>query len=132
MLSLDNTYRKRYQEYLLATGEVANSRKINWRQVEWEKVIGIKTYIRDNCFYVTCQNQPEFKFFMNFRWAGREVIAKDKFKQIQIWTVGWSDGVKCFLEDYDFKLGIKIKDYVLPLRELKGHIHPRIINLGII
>lgn len=132
MIHLDSEYRNKYQLFHLATGEVVDSRKINWRQTEWEKVIRIDTSIRNTFNSVSCQNKPNFKFFMNFRWAGREAISYKKYKDIRIWTVGWSDGINCFLEDYDFKMGNKIKIYVMKLNSLKSHIHPRIINLGII
>src|SRR6056297_719670 len=132
MLHLDNIYRKRYQEYVLSTGEIADSRKINWRHVEWEKVISIRTYLRGNMFEVSCFHKPDFKFFMNFRWAGREALGNKKYKELKIWTVGYSDGSICYLTDYDFKMGNFIKEYKMSLRELKGHIHPRIINLGIV
>ncbi len=130
-MHLDSIYKNRYQEYHLTTGEIADSRSTNWRQVEWEKVIQIDTFIRNQKFSVLCNNST-FKFFLNFRWAGRDVYELNKHREIKIWTVGWSDGNLCYLEDYDFKVGVKIKDYVLLLSEIKGHIHPRIINLGII
>lgn len=132
MLHLDSEYRHRYQEYYLATGDVVDSRKYNWRSCEWERVIKIITYIRNQKFIFSCENKPNFKFFMNFRWAGKQAIGNNKFKDIKIWTVGYSDGINCYLEDYDFKLGVKLKEYVTSLSDFKGHIHPRIINLGII
>jgi hypothetical protein len=132
MLHLDSEYRKKFQLYHLATGEIADSRKVNWRQVEWEKVIQIDTKIRNNINVVFCKDKPNFKFFLNFRWAGREALGNKKYKEIRIWTVGWSDGKMCYLEDYDFKMGYKIKSYVDPLSNYKGHIHPRIINLGLL
>ena len=135
MIHLDSIYRNRYQEYYLCTQEVADSRKINWRQVEWEKVISIKTYIHGRVHTITCQN-PNFKFFLNFRWGGAEPYYQNGsfkgYKPIKIWCSGWSDGKVCYLQDYDFKTGFKLKEYTSSLSEFKGHIHPRIINLGIL
>ena len=132
MLHLDSIYRNRYQEYILTTGEIADSRKTNWRLTEWEKVIGIKTHIRNNVFSDDCIQKPSFKCFLNFRWGGKEAIGHKKYKDIKIWTVGWTDGIICYLNDYDFKLGIKLKEYTMKLNQIKSHIHPRIINLGIL
>lgn len=132
MIHLDDIYRKRFQFYYLTTGEVADSRRTNWRQVDWEKVISIETCIRGNKFIISCNDKPTFKFFLNFRWAGQESIAPNKYREIRIWTVGWSDGDTCYLTDYDFKMGNQVKEYTMKLSELKSHIHPRIINLGII
>jgi len=129
MMHLDSQYRDRWQEYHLATGETADSRKINWRQVEWEKVVRVDTHLKQHTYSITCQN-PAFQFFMVFRWGGQRPVYKhgkfDQYEAIRIWTAGWTDGEKCYLEDYDFKSGMLIKKYASTLQEFKAHIHPRI------
>ena len=128
-LHLDSEYRRRWQEYHTADGKVFDSRIVNWRNVEWEKVIQIDTYMNSHKHSVNC-NDPRFRFFMCFRWGGQEPIYKygiyEKHRKVKIWTIGWTDGVKCHLKDICFYTGKFIKDYVAPLEEFKMHIHPRI------
>lgn len=125
-LATDAEYRGRWQLYHLADGKVADSRLINWRQVEWEKVVKIETFIRDNKFEIDCSD-PRFQFFMVFRWHGMEGT-NEKRREINVWTVGWSDGVKCFLKDIDFKTGRLLRTYVEPLMKYESHVHPRVAN----
>lgn len=129
MMHLDSEYRRRWQEYHTADGKVFDSRVINWRQVEWEKVVKVDTYMNNRKHSISCQD-PRFKFFMNFRWGGRKPYYKDgvfkEYKPIKIWTIGWCDGKTCYLEDVDFFTGDSTKTYTAPLSEFKGHIHPRV------
>lgn len=131
-LHLDSEYRRRWQEYHTAAGKTFDSRVINWRNVEWEKVIQIDTYMNNQKHSVKC-NDPRFKFFLCFRWGGQEPIYKngvfEKYKPIKIWTVGWSDGKTAFLKDICFYTGNFMKNYTAPLSEFKMHIHPRIKEL---
>jgi len=128
-LHLDAEYRRRWQEYHLADGRVMDSRQINWRNVEWEKVVKIVTHIEGQSYAVDAR-ESTFLFFMNFRWGGSEPIYKlGKFagrKAIKIWTVGWTDGTRCYLADLDFYTGALVKKYVEPLKKFIQHIHPRV------
>jgi hypothetical protein len=67
---------------------------------------------------------------MVFRWGGQYPIYKHgkfyAYQATRVWTAGWTDGKKCYLEDYDFKSGCLIKRYENPLKEFNAHIHPRI------
>lgn len=130
MKHLDAEYRRRFQEYHLNDGTKFDSREINWRDVKWEKVKKIVTNINKQ-IHVMETNDPNFKCFMCFRWAGREAIYDDDknflhHKPINIWTTGYTDGKTCFLTDIDFFTGNKLKEYTTPFKELKAHIHPRI------
>lgn len=131
-LHLDRQYRDRFQEYVLFDGKTINSRDTNWRSVEWEKVIKIVTRIRDATHEVLC-NGSSFVSFMNFRWAGQHAVYNSNgkfegYRPIRTWTVGWTDGTKCYLKDIDFKTGNLLKEYVAPLKGFKAHIHPRVQN----
>lgn len=121
---LDSEYRGRFQEYHMAGGRVYDSRQVNWRQIEWEKVVGIVTNIRDKK-YLTHSNHPDFKFFVVYRWAG---INYDTGRPVKIreWAVGWSNGEKCFMTDIAFKTGEVVRQYVKPVSEIERHIHPRV------
>lgn len=130
MRHLDGEYRRRWQEYHLFDGTVFDSRKINWRDIKWEKVRKIVTNVNKR-IHVMVTDDSAFKCYMCFRWAGREAIYDNdgKFlhqKPINVWTHGWTDGENCFLVDIDFFTGDEIKKYTAPLNEFKAHIHPRI------
>ena len=129
-LHLDSKYRDRWEEFYLANGGVEDSRVKNWRQVAWDQVVKIVVYMRGHKHVVDCRDH-RFKGFMNFRWAGREVYFDKtgksmKSKPIKIWTIGWTDGVYCYLKDIDFFLGGLIKSYRAPLKRFAKHIHPAI------
>jgi len=130
---LDSEYRRRWEEYHLADGKVLNSYNINWRQVEWEKVIKLVASIEVQRYEITLAEKTNFKFFMRFRWGGQEAQFDKQghfsgYKPINIWTVGWSDGINCYLRDINFYDGKFIKEYQAPLTNFKQHIHPRIKN----
>jgi hypothetical protein len=121
---LDSQYRKRWQEFHLASGTVEDSRQIYWRHVDWSQVVQVITHI-DGKTYATHCKQPDFKFFVVYRWGGHEWI-KGKKKPIREWAVGWSNGEKCFMTDIDFKTGQINRQYVVPVEAVKGHIHPKV------
>ena len=123
-LHTDNIYRDRWQEYHLADGRVMDSRAINWRLVEWERVVQIVTVIRAKKFLTHCRH-PDFKFFVIWRWGGHEWVRGEK-KRIRQWAVGWSNGEKCFMTDIDFKTGEIVRQYVVPIEQAQRHVHPRV------
>ena len=65
---------------------------------------------------------------MNFRWGGQKAMYDGgKYighRSIKIWTIGWTDGERCFLKDIDFRTGKLVKDYIAPLFQFAGHVHP--------
>ena len=131
MKHLDNEYRDRWEEYYLSDGKTKDSRKINWRDVEWEKVKKIGIFIRDRKHFIDKRGKNNFKGFMRFRWGGREAIYDDKgryqrHKEINIWTFGWTNGKTAFLKDIDFKTGNLIKTYQMRLSEIRSHVHPNL------
>ena len=126
-LHLDSEYRNRWVEFHLADGTIEDSRLKNWRHVAWGQVVRIVARLRNHTHTVECTD-PRFLTFMNFRWGGSEVIydgdRKIGRRPIRAWTIGWTDGVDCFLRDIDFRTGQVIKDYVAPLSQFAGHVHP--------
>ncbi len=131
-LALDNEYRRRYELYYLADGTVKDSREINWRRVEWEKVAKIEIHIRHHVHVFKCDH-PNFKFFIRFRIAGvehRYVSASQiKKEQVHTWVAGWTDGEICHLKEFSFVLGELIKEYIYPLQSVSAHIHPRVKDM---
>lgn len=132
-LHLDSEYRRRWQEYHTADGRVYDSRKINWRHVEWEKVVKIVTFMNRKKHVVKCSD-PRFQFFMCFRWGGVKPVYKHGeyvgHGQIKLWTIGWSDGKKVYLKDIDFYTGNLEKEYESDLKQFRNHIHPRVQNFS--
>jgi hypothetical protein len=130
-LHLDSEYRDRWEEFFLTDGTVEDSRLKNWRQVAWEQVVQITVHIVGHVHTVNCKD-PRFKAFMNFRWGGFGFMLddsgkqKDKREPINIWTIGWTDGITCFLKDIDALTGKLIKNYEVLLIQFKGHIHPNV------
>lgn len=129
-LHLDSEYRDRWEKFYLANGTVEDSRLKNWREVDWRNVIQISVHILNRVHTVDCKGLG-FKTFMNFRWGGMEARYDRSGKYIghrpiNIWTIGWTDGVNCFLKDIDFYTGNLIKNYVAPLEQFKNHLHPAI------
>jgi hypothetical protein len=123
---LDSEYRHRWQEYHTGDGKLFDSRKVYWRQVDWERVVKIVTYLNGRVHSTDCSN-PNFLFFLCFRWGGHTWNGSTKVP-IKLWTVGWSDGEKAFLNDYDFKTGEQVKKYVAPSKNFYHHIHPRVLR----
>lgn len=132
-LHLDSMYKNRWEEFYLIDGTIEDSRKKNWREVKWDKVVKIVAHLKNNTFEVN-NSGPGFKAFMNFRWFGMEAqYDKNKkyigHKRINIWTIGWTDGVTCFQKNIDFKTCLLIDDIESPLSYFTGHIHPAVKHL---
>ncbi len=130
-LHLDSEYRDRWIEFHFADGTIEDSRLKNWRQVAWEQVIFIVAHLLGHSYSVDCKG-PGFKTFMNFRWGGKEAThdTSGKYighKAIKIWTIGWTDGIDCFLKDIDFYTGKLIKNYRTSLSQFKAHLHPDVV-----
>lgn len=126
---LDKEYRRRWIEFELDDGTVKDSREKNWRDIEWLKVNKITVNMVGKIYCIDKNNKLGFKGFMNFRWFGRDAKfdKNNKFigyDQIHIWTIGWTDGIKCYLKDINFHGGRLVKEYEVILKEFRKHIHP--------
>lgn len=133
VMHLDSMYKNRWEEFHLIDGAIEDSRLINWRNVEWDKVVKIVVHLRKNTYEVD-NTGPGFRAFMNFRWGGAEAMhdKKGKYlghKKIHIWTIGWTDGVTCFQKNLDFKTCQLINECEDPIQKFVGHIHPAVKHL---
>jgi hypothetical protein len=132
-LADDSEYRARWVDFHLADGTTIDSRRTNWRNVEWEKVVKQTMWIRGIKHEVDCQNKPGFKGFLHFRCGGAEAVFEHgtykNHKRINTWVIGWTDGRLAYLKEIDFKTGKLIRFYTKPVKELNAHIHPRIRHL---
>ena len=131
MKHLDSMYRNRYEEFHLDDGTVIDSREINWRDVEWNRVKRILVRMNGHDNEFLSKDKPGFKGFMNFRWGGQIAQYNEQkeyigHKEVKVWTVGWTDGEKHYLTDIDFHSGEKIAEYEAPYAEYINHVHPSI------
>ena len=111
---LDSEYRDRYELYT-TPGKRYNSRTTNWHEVPWGKVTKLQAKIKGKKYTVD-KSGPSFKSFIRWRWGG-----VDKGKQINIWCIGWTDGVTCFMKEIQFKDGsMTEKEY--PFEQFKKHL----------
>jgi len=125
-LHLDSEYRDRYQEYIMADGREFDSRIVNWRSLQWEKVIAIKTFVKDKIYITHCKHN-NFKFFVVYRCGGQKIVG-NRPKKIKEWSVGWSDGENAFMTDIDFKTGEILRQSIVPVKSIVSHIHPRVMS----
>ncbi len=130
-LHLDSEYKHRFILFHLPT-ETLDSRVINWRNVEWEKVVKLTASLRGIEHVVDMEGKTNFKGFMNFRWGGEDHQydpATKKYlgaRKIDEWTIGWTDGENCYLKYIHFKTGKLLQETVEPLSKYKSHIHTRL------
>lgn len=131
-LALDNIYRNKYLEFE-CFGETYSSKNINWRQLPWVAVNKITVHLRSKTYVHDKENCPNFKFFLNFRWGGQEPLIKNGaisgHKKIDIWTIGYYNGIECVLIDYDFHTCNMIRRYTAPITEFIPHVHPSVQHL---
>ena len=124
-LELHSEFRDRYILFHLADGSVRDSRLINWRRVEWEKVIKLEARLRGHAHIVDCSG-PGFQFFLNFKTVqigkGPDLATIRRL----FWEIGWTNGDSCFMHRINFKTGLLEHRYRIRLTQIPGHIHPRV------
>lgn len=121
-------YKDRWEEFYVQSGEFYDSREVNWRDVPWDKVVKVRVRILDKVHDFD-NKELDFKFFINFRRGGKTSTKTRIETDINIWTVGWTDGCTCFLKDIDFYTGEIVGEYTVPLDRCKPHIHPAVAGL---
>ncbi len=129
-LHLDNEYRRRWELFYLEDGTIKDSREINWRDVEWDKVVKVTIFMEGKEYSVK-KKGLRFKGFMNFRVGGKiaQYDEKGKYKghkNIHEWVIGIIKGKSCSLMYIDFYTGNLIKETTEEISNLKNHIHPKL------
>jgi len=115
---LDNEYRRRWELYY-TPDKVYDSREVNWKDIPRDKVYNIEAYIEGQVYAVD-NYSPGFMSFIRWRFGGQEWIDGILHK-INIWCVGWTDGVTCFMKEIQFKDGsMTEKEY--PYEDFKKHL----------
>ena len=132
-LALDSEYDKTpaWEMYYLADGTIKDSRLINWRRVEWEKVVKIEMYIKNKKHVFACAGKSRFLFYLRFRKARKTTILSYDGKNRRtvrknLWVAGWTDGEKCYLTEIDFDTGNIVKRYTCRLKDIPSHIHTNV------
>ena len=113
---LDSCYRRRWELYR-TPNKVYDSREVNWRDVPWDEVYGIEAYVEGQVHTVD-NYSPGFVSFIRWRWGG---FHNNGAIPINVWCIGWTDGVTCFMQEIEFKDGsMTEKEY--PYDQFKKHL----------
>ena len=111
---LDSEYRRRWELYT-TPDQVYDSRKVNWRDIPWDQVTQLQASVLEHEYTINNMGLG-FQSFIRWRWGGI-----DQGKPINVWCVGWTDGVTCFMKEIEFKDGsMTEKEY--PLELFKKHL----------
>lgn len=111
---LDSEYRRKWETYT-TPNKVYDSRITNWHDVPWDEVTKLQANVNGN-EYTIDNSDPSFKSFIRWRWGG-----VDRGKEINVWCIGWTDGVTCFMNEIEFKDGSMTKK-TYPLEQFKNHL----------
>lgn len=96
---------------------VYDSREVNWRDIPWDEVTRVEAHINDQHHYVD-NTGPGFQSFIRWRWGGFHYNGR---VPINIWCIGWTDGITCFMKELEFKDGsMTEKEY--PYDQFKKHL----------
>ena len=110
---LDSEYRRRWEKYY-TSDDIYDSREINWRDFDHTKVTKIEANIEGHIYIVDNSN------LIRWRFAGQEWI-NGVLHKIDIWCIGYHDGITCFMKEIQFKDG-SMKETQYPLEEYKRHL----------
>lgn len=126
-LELHSEFRQRHLLFYLVDGQVRDSRVINWRRVEWERVVKIEMRIRNHVHVVTCCH-PLFQFFVHYKATEHHSTPTRSWRD-DYWLIGWCDGRLCHMKEVAFKTGDLRREFVQPVEQIASHIHPRVQGL---
>lgn len=114
-LHTDDCYRRRWELYTTQSN-VYDSREVNWRDIPWNEVTKIEVSVEGKHYEVVPGDG--FVGFIRWRWGG---FHNNGAIPINVWCVGWHDGVTCFMKEIEFKDGsMTEKEY--PFEEFKKHL----------
>ena len=112
---LDSEYRRRWETYTTPEA-VYDSRYVNWRDVPWDEVTKLEASVEGRNYVV--ESGEGFQSFIRWRWGGFHYNGR---VPINIWCIGWTDGITCFMKEIEFKDGsMTEKEY--PLEKFKRHL----------
>ena len=124
---LDSEYRRRWETYT-TPDKTYDSREVNWRDIPWDEVTKLEASVEGH-EYVVDNKGDGFKMFIRWRWGGQLAQWDDDGKpiapkKINVWCIGWTDGVDCFMQEIEFKDG-SMKETQYPFEQFKNHLGDR-------
>lgn len=119
--------------WYMPDGSTISSTRKYWKEIAWDQVVKIEAFINGARFIFSQEGKVNFKGFVNFRYGGNEAVyVRGEFshrREINVWAIGWTDGINCYMTEIDVNLGIIVKDeVVMPIKECMAHLHPRLKN----
>lgn len=117
--------------YYFDDGTISTSREYDFHQINLYKLIRIEARFKYfNYGFYKYDLPSNFKEFIHFRSFGKEFVYSNglwQAQEIRTWHLGWSSGIKEYLEEYDFATGKKLKSYIVPRWQKKfpSHFHPQ-------
>jgi len=113
---LDSEYRRRWELYTTPE-QVYDSREVNWHDIPWNDVIKLQASVEGH-EYTVDNTGPDFQSFIRWRWGG---FHNNGAIPINVWCIGWTDGVTCFMKEIEFKDG-SMKEVEYPFEQFKKHL----------
>lgn len=110
---LDNEFRNKFKYFVLENNTYFDSREIYWRNItQWNKLKKIIVSVKGN---VTIFDKPHDGFLM----LSHQYI-NPTFTE---WCCGYIKGDKCYLTDINWRNGRVERETIVPIQEMKNHVH---------
>jgi len=126
--------KNRYNHILfhLKNGITISSRERHFHTVPLDGIVSIDLVFKYATFRLDKTYLPkEFKEFVQFRSKGNEMIMNEKYniiegREINTWSLGWTDGINEYLDEYDIKTSTHKQRKVIPRDPIQNpsHFHP--------
>jgi hypothetical protein len=115
---------RQWMEFYLRDGRVLTSRQINWQMVPLARVDEVQFHLKGEHVGLRRRDCPStFREFVVFRTAGidlRWVTGPAPERQqmreyipFQSWTLGWTDGLTEYLDEFHWKSGKHMRRYTV-------------------
>lgn len=122
----------------LSNGLIISSRESHFHMVPLDEIVAIDFVFKYSTYRLDKNTLPNtFKEFVHFRSKGNELVLNEKYnlvesREINTWTLGWTDWVNEYLDEYDIKTGQHKQRYTLPRDHTKNpsHFHPQANKIG--
>ncbi len=132
---IDSHLRYKYIKFITLDGKEYKSTDHHFFDVPLNKIVSIEVNLKYEKHFLSVANLPStFVEFVHFRSGGIETKITENgesvSKQIDTWTIGWTDGEKEYLTEYDFKTSNILRSYVIERNNLlhPTHFHPQSVT----
>src|SRR5438128_270341 len=132
----DRDEARQWMTFHLADGRTLHSRQVNWRNVPLADVVEVQFHLKGQEWGLRREDCPSTLLeFIVFRTAGmtRRTLAHPleahpvvELVPFNSWTFGWTDGLTEYLDEFDWKSGLRLRRYTLPRDYVRHptHFHP--------